>query len=126
MTKKTLKVGIMSQEDYKKRTIAIARGDYKPKRGEPRVWFPSLQSLAQVLSSENQELLRIIQKQKPRSLKELVTVTGRQVSNLSRTLHTMSRYGLVDLVKQKRAIKPIVKATNFKVEFDLYNTLHVA
>ena len=123
MARKTLKVGIMSQEDYEKRTIAIARGDYKPKRGEPRVWFPSLKSLAQVLSSENQELLRIIQKQKPRSLKELVPVTGRQVSNLSRTLHTMSRYGLVDLVKQRRAIKPIVKATNFKVEFGLYNTL---
>jgi predicted transcriptional regulator len=125
MAKKTLKVGIISQEDYKKRTIAIARGEYKPKRGEPRIWFPSLQSLAQVLSSENQELLRIIQEHKPRSLKELVAVTGRKPGNLSRTLRTMSNYGIIDLVKQDKAVKPIVKATDFKVEFGLY-TSHTA
>ena len=27
----------------------------------------------------------------------------------------MSRYGIVDLVKQKRTVKPIVKITDFKV-----------
>jgi predicted transcriptional regulator len=123
MARKTLKVGIMSQEDYRKRTIAIARGAYKPKRGEPKVWFPSLQSLAQVLSSENQELLRIIQKQKPRSLSELVAITGRKPSNLSRTLKTMSQYGIVDLIRQKKAVTPIVKATNFSVELDLYGSV---
>jgi len=109
----------MSRENYKKRTIAIARGEYKPKRGEPKVWFESVQSMAQVLSNENQELLRIINEQKPKSLKELELVSGRKRSNLSRTLKTMSRYGIVDLVKQERAVKPIVKATDFKVEFGL-------
>jgi predicted transcriptional regulator len=117
MGKKSIKMGIMSREDYKKRTIAIARGDYKPKRGEPKVWFESVQSMAQVLSRENRELLRIIEEQKPESLKELETVSGRKRSNLSRTLKTMSRYGIVDLVKQNRTVKPVVRATDFKVEF---------
>jgi len=31
MRKKVLKIGIIPREDYKKRTIAIARGEYKPK-----------------------------------------------------------------------------------------------
>jgi hypothetical protein len=31
----------------------------------------------------------------------------------------MSRYGIVDLVKKERAVKPIVKVTDFKVEFGL-------
>ena len=119
MTKKTIKIGIISRENYKKRTIAIARGQYKPKRDEPRIWFESVQSMAQVLSSENQELLRIIEKQKPESLKQLEAVSGRKRSNLSRTLKTMSQYGIVDLIKQDRAVKPIVKATDFKVEFGL-------
>ena len=119
MTKKTIKIGVISHENYKKRTIAIARGEYKPKRGEPKVWFESVQSMAQVLSSENQELLRIINEQKPESLKELEVISGRKRSNLSRTLKTMSRYGIVGLVKQERTVKPIVKATDFKVEFGL-------
>ena len=119
MTKKVLKVGIMSLGDYKKRTLAIARGEYKPKKGEPKVWFESLQSLAQVLSSENQKLLKTIEEQKPASLKELEKATGRKRSNLSRTLKTMSRYGIVELVKKNRTIRPVVRATDFKVEFGL-------
>jgi predicted transcriptional regulator len=119
MTKKTIKIGIISRENYKNRTMAIARGQYKPKRGEPKIWFESVQSMAQVLSSENQELLRIIKKQKPESLKQLEAVSGRKRSNLSRTLKTMSHYGIVDLIKQDRTIKPVVKATDFKVEFGL-------
>ncbi len=119
MGKKILKIGIISREDYKKRTIAIALGEYKPRKNEPKVWFESVQSMAQVLSSENQKLLKIIKEQKPASLKELELVSGRKRGNLSRTLNTMSRYGIVDLIKQNRAVKPIVRATDFKVEFGL-------
>ena len=109
----------MSREDYKKRTIAIAKGKYTSKKKEPKIWFESLQSMAQVLSNENQELLKIIKEQKPTSLKELEIATGRKRSNLSRTLNTMAKYGIVDLIKDKRTVKPIVKATDFKVEFGL-------
>jgi predicted transcriptional regulator len=123
MKKKVLKIGILSRENYKKRTIAIARGEYKPKKGEPKVWFESINSMAQVLSSENQKLLKVINENKPTSLKELEVVTGRKSSNLSRTLKTMSRYGIVDLVKQNKSIKPVVKATDFKVEFGIDSTV---
>ena len=119
MRKKVLKIGIIPREDYKKRTIAIARGEYKPKKGEPKVWFESINSMAQVLSSENQKLLKIIDEKKPASLKELEVATGRKSSNLSRTLKTMSRYGIVDLVRHNKSIKPVVKATDFKVEFGI-------
>jgi predicted transcriptional regulator len=120
MANKTLKVGIMSREEYKKRTIAIAKGEYRPKRGEPKIWFESVQSMAQVLSNENQQLLREILKRKPSSIKELETVTGRKSSNLSRTLKMMERYGIVELKRESRTVKPIVKATAFKVEFGLH------
>ena len=119
MAKQILKIGIISKEDYKKRTITIARGKHIAKKKEPKIWFESLQSMAQVLSNENQELLKIIKEQKPNSLKELEKATGRKRSNLSRTLNTMAKYGIVDLIKDKRTVKPIVRATDFKVEFGL-------
>ena len=109
----------MSKEEYRQRTIAIAKGEYVPKRGEPKVWFESLQSMAQVLSNENQELLKIIIERKPTSLKELEEMTGRKSSNLSRTLKLMARYGIVDLAKDKKNITPVVKTTSFKVVFGL-------
>ena len=119
MYQKVLNIGIMSFGDYKKRSLSIARGEYKPEGDEPKIWFESLQSMAQVLSSENQELLKIILEQKPESLRELETATGRSSSNLSRTLKLMARYGIVKIEKQRRTIKPIVEATDFKVQFGL-------
>jgi predicted transcriptional regulator len=119
MEEKVLKIGIMSRKEFAKRTIAIAKGEVKSGPEEPDVWFESLQSAAQVLSNENKNLLRVIVEQRPDSIKDLEHLSGRKCSSLSRTLKTMERYGLVELVKNKRNVKPIVKATHFKVEFNL-------
>ena len=119
MTSRTLYVGIMSKADYIKRTIAIAKGEHKPKKDEPKVWFESIKSLAQVLSNENQELLKIIDEKHPQSLSELEALTGRKKSNLSRTLKTLERYGIVVLQKEKNTLVPKVNATDFRVEFGL-------
>jgi predicted transcriptional regulator len=119
MKKKMMKIGVLSREDYRKRTIAIAKGEYKPRANEPKVWFESMESLGQVLSGQNQELLRLIRDNHPSSLTELETISGRKKSNLSRTLKTLSNYGIVDLVREKGTVRPVVKATDFKVELSL-------
>jgi predicted transcriptional regulator len=120
MNQKVLHIGIMPYQDYKKRSLAIARGEFRPRPDEPKVWFESVRSLAQVLSSENQLLLKTILELKPEPLKELEAATGRSSSNLSRTLKTMARYGIVKMEKVKRNVKPVVKATDFTVQFGLY------
>ncbi len=74
---------------------------------------------AQILSAENQELLRIILERKPESIHDLEIATGRRSSNLSRTLKTLARYGIVELSKEERSVIPVVKATEFKVTFGL-------
>ncbi len=119
MKMKIVYVGIMSREAYKERTIAIAKGEYKRKKNEPKIWFESLKSMAQILSNENRQLLRTILDKKPASLAELEEMTGRKKSNLSRTLKTLERYGIVALHKEKNRVIPEVKATEFKVEFGL-------
>lgn len=116
MAGKTIKIGIMSKEDYRKRTIAIAKGEYKPRKDEPKVWFESMESLGQVLSGQNQQLLRLIRDRHPLSIVELESLSGRKKSNLSRTLKTLSNYGIVELIKEKGMVRPVVNATDFRVE----------
>ncbi|AOB31644.1 transcriptional regulator [Bordetella sp. H567] len=96
---KMLKVGIASLEQYKARTLAIARGEYRPQRGEPKVWFQSMESLSQVLSDKNRALLALIAQTEPASVNELAARSGRAKSNLSRTLRTMEQYGLIHFEK---------------------------
>lgn len=124
MPKNVIKIGIISKEDYKQRSIAIAKGEYRPNGNDPKIWFESLQSMAQVLNSENQRLLQLIMDEHPQSLKELEGLTGRSSSNLSRTLKTMARYGIVELEKNKRRIVPRVKASDFQVEFGIKRQIH--
>lgn len=91
----TLKVGIADYDEMKARTMRIAKGEEKPAPDDPKVWFTSTESFAQILSSGNRELLRVIDEQAPGSLEELSRITGRAKSSLSRTLKKMASYGLV-------------------------------
>ncbi len=99
---KTLQIGIAGYDRMKARTMAVARGEHKPAKGEPTVWFTSIESFAKVLSQRNRELLALIAQENPDSLTELAALAGRSKSNLSRTLKTMSRYGLVELEQGRR------------------------
>jgi predicted transcriptional regulator len=73
-----------------------------------------------VLSERNRELLRVIAETKPTSLQELAERTGRAKSNLSRTLKTMERYGLVQLERGKgRTIVPRTPYTNVVLDLSL-------
>ncbi len=48
----------MPQEQIRSRAIAIAKGAYKPKPGEPRIWFTSMKSVAEVLSDQTRACSR--------------------------------------------------------------------
>ncbi len=117
---KTIKIGIMPQNEIRARTLAIARGDYKPRPDEPKIWFTSIRSLAEVLSDDNQFLLQTIMEKKPNSIRELSEMTGRQSSNLSRTLKTLSAYGFIKLEKINKTVCPIAKAIQFNVIFGIH------
>lgn len=67
------------------------------------IWFDSLKSVANVLSKENQQLLKVIAEQQPQSVTELAALTGRAVSNVSRTLKTLEGVGIVQLVKSNNS-----------------------
>ena len=112
---KKIVIGILPQKKIRERMLAIARGDYKPKKGEPKVWFTSMKSMAEVLSDKNRELLHVIAEVKPESLQDLAEATERKSSNLSRTLKTLESYGFVELRKKNKKVIPVAKATEFEI-----------
>lgn len=117
---KTLKIGIASYKDMKDRTMAIASGKRKPQKGEPKVWFTSLESFARVLSDRNRKLLGLIVEKAPETIAELALLSGRAKSNLSRTLHTLEQYGLVHLEKKYRGrITPRVPYTDIVLDMPI-------
>ena len=118
----TLKIGIASYESMKARTLEIAKGRHTPAEDDPSVWFTSVESFARVLSERNRELLALIAREKPASLTELAALSGRSKSNLSRTLKTMSRYGLVELKEGGRR-RMIPRVPYDRVSLDLSITL---
>ena len=116
MKTKIVKVGIMSFKIFQKYTTAIACGKYKPQKNAPKIWFESVETCMQILSTKNIELLKLIEKEKPASIVELSRISGRNKGNLSRTLKTFQRHQIVDFIKEDRRKKPIALATQFDIQ----------
>jgi predicted transcriptional regulator len=76
-----------------------------------------LESLAKVLSDKNMLLLQMIRHSHPQSLTELARLSGRAVSNLSRTLHSLERLGLVEF-EEKSGGRKIPTAVYTKVKLE--------
>jgi predicted transcriptional regulator len=117
---RTLRIGIASVSEMRARSLAIARGELKPKPTDPKVWFPSAEALGKVLSGKNKDLLDRIRREHPASLQDLSEITGRKVPSLSRTLRTMEKYGLVSLERGPRgSIRPSVPYDEVDVRISL-------
>ena len=120
-----LRVGIAPYEDMKARTIAITRGERRVGADEPCVWFASLESFTRVLSDRNRELLSLIADREPASLSELATLSGRAKPNLSRTLRTMERHGLVELQRgEGRTLQPRVRYRGIQLDLTVARDAH--
>ncbi len=117
---KTVKIGVMPRDKIQKRIIDIAAGRYKPKRGEPKIWFSSIKSVAQILDEKNIKLLQIMDEKKPETIRELAKYSGREESNLSRTLKKLESYGVVRIERKNKQAKPIAKATQFNICYGFY------
>ena len=107
--KKTLKIGIAPRQVIARYTRDVTADRRQRSADDPDIWFTSVESFAKVLSERNRELLALIAERQPDSLDSLAAASGRAKSNLSRTLQTMARYGLVRLEKgEGRKLKPVV------------------
>lgn len=115
-----IKVGIMPLREFQAYTRAIITGKHKRKRGEPKIWFNSMASLAQVLSDQNRELLALIAQEEPESISQLAKLSHRSQSNLTRTLKKMEHYGLVRMkIGAQGKKQPSVPYTDILVDMSI-------
>lgn len=113
--KRIVKVGIMPEAEWRNRMLAAARGERPRPKGEPRIWFSSMRSLAEVLSDKNRELVRLIAVKHPESVADLARETGRDKGNLTRTLQRLATYGIIELRKEKNSVRPVAMYTDFLI-----------
>lgn len=120
MNAKVLRIGIAPRDTLRQYTIDVASGKRKRSPDDPDVWFTSIESLAQILSTKNKLLLEIIRKAKPATITELAEMSGREKSNLSRTLKQMETYKLVSMeLANGGRKKPIVNYDKVILDYDL-------
>jgi predicted transcriptional regulator len=119
-TKKTLKIGIAPGQAIARHTRNGVTGRRRRSAENPDVWFTSVESFAKVMSDRNRGLLALIAERRPESIDALAAASGRAKSNLSRTLATMARYGLVRLENDEgRRLKPVVMFERVELKLSL-------
>ena len=109
MKKRVLRIGIAPLNEIAQYTRDVVAGRRRRTADDPDIWFSSIESFAKVMSEKNRALLTTIAEKQPDSIDALAAKSGRAKSNLSRTLRTMERYGLVRLEKgEGRKLRPVV------------------
>lgn len=98
---------------------AIARG----KRPAPvdGSSFNSVAALVRLLTPDNRQLLALIRDRKPRSVAELVEMTGRAQPNLTRTLAKLEAAGFITMKAVGRRKAPSAAIKKIVVEIDPYS-----
>ncbi len=61
------------------------------------------------------EVDRVLKETNPQSITSLAETTGRKPGNLSRTLKTVSNYGIVEMKRERNHVRPVAKATEFRI-----------
>jgi len=99
----------------------VARGERQPSA------MPAAPLLA-ALSREALELLGVLLRERPASVGELVTLTGRAQPNVSRSLQLLAGLGMVRLVREGRDVRPepVASAVTVDLTTGTYNVTPVA
>ena len=84
-------------------------------RGERHASALPAAPLLAVLTPEAMELLGVLLRERPSSIRELVARTGRAQPNVSRSLQLLARYNLVRLVREGREVRPEPVAKEVRV-----------
>ena len=83
----------------------LDRGERNPQWGQDTLYFTSLEELRQVLTEKRVELLRLIHKKRPGSIKALADLAGRDFKNVNADVHLLARLGFLELGEEKAGPK---------------------
>lgn len=97
---------------------AVARGEISAPADAGKPSFNSIDALVRLLTPDNRQLLAMIRDHKPRSVAELVQLSGRAQPNLTRTLAKLEAAGFITMTLDGRRKAPTTMITKIVVEID--------
>jgi predicted transcriptional regulator len=97
---------------------AVARGEILAPADAGKPSFNSIDALVRLLTPDNRHLLAMIRDHKPRSVAELVQLSGRAQPNLTRTLAKLEAAGFITMTLDGRRKAPSTTITKIVVEID--------
>jgi len=100
---------------------AVARGERSAPADAAKPSFNSVEALVRLLTPENRQLLAFIRDRKPKSVAELVQMTGRAQPNLTRTLAKMEAAGFITMKTIGRRKAPSAAIKKIVVEIDPFS-----
>jgi len=112
---------VQSLRSLREEMKAVARGERPAPRDAGKPSFNSVEAVVRLLTPDNRRLLAFIRDRKPRSVAELVTITGRAQPNLTRTLAKLEAAGFIRMKTVGRRKAPSVAVKRIVVEIDPYS-----
>lgn len=100
---------------------AVARGERRAPPDASKPSFNSVEAVVRLLTPDNRRLLALIRDRKPRSVAELVAMTGRAQPNLTRTLSKLEAAGFITMKAVGRRKAPSAAVKRIVVEIDPYS-----
>ncbi len=97
---------------------SVARGEQAAPADAAMPSFNSVEAVVRLLTPENRTLLAIIRDRKPKSVAELVEMSGRAQPNLTRTLAKMEAAGFIRMTADGRCKTLSVTVKKIVVEID--------
>jgi predicted transcriptional regulator len=112
---------VQNLQSLRKEMKAVARGE-RPAAADARSpSFNSVEAVVRLLTPENRRLLSVIRDRKPRSVADLVQLTGRAQPNLTRTLAKFEAAGFITITTLGRRKAPSATVKRIVVEIDPYS-----
>lgn len=112
---------IQSLASLERQMRSVARGERSAPGDAGRASFSSVEALVRLLTPANRQLLALIRDRKPRSVAELVKMTGRAQPNLTRTLTKLEAAGFISTKTVGRRREPSAAIRKIVVEIDPYS-----
>ena len=112
MPQNTLIVTVESLGAVEQRTADAfekALGDESPDAdASPRLSFESTDQLAQVFTPRAIDLLQVVAREEPASIREAARLVDRDVKQVSENLNRLAAYDIVAFAEEGRAKRPVV------------------
>ena len=112
-------ITIKSHEQMMRESVeimdAVIRGE-KVTPEEPQYSFTSFEAFRKAMTPQRFALLKVIREKQPESIKELATITGRDMKNISEDIKVLLEMDLIEMEKHGKNKAPRLHYDGFRLE----------